>query len=138
MSQIESPFSIKKSLLLATVLAAGLSGCAQKGMNNGQPNWLYGAETGVVASCGFHIKGHYYQQECAVQRARERLAAQQGVTVSSISVLNQSVANDRSSVRMNKEVISEVKQKTVKARVKDNYYDVQRDEYYVWMVSTNK
>lgn len=137
MPYTNTPLSIKKSLLIATMLVTGLAGCAQKGMSNGQPQWLYGAETGVVASCGFHVKGHYYQQECAVQRARERLAAQQGVTVSSISVLNQSVANERSSVSMNKEVISEVKQKTVKARVKDNYYDVQRDEYYVWMVSTS-
>ena len=115
-----------------------LVGCAQKAINNSVPNWIYGAEIGVVASCGFHIKGHYYQQECAVQRARERLAAQQGVTVSSISLLSQSVSNDLSLVNMNKDIVSEVKTKTVKARVKEHYYDVQRDEYYVWMVSTNK
>lgn len=129
--------SIKKSLLLVITLAAGLSGCASSGMNNGKPNWLYGASTGVVASCGFNIRGHYYQQECAVQRARERLAAQQGVTVSSVALLNQSVSNNVSRVSMDTSIYSEVEKKTVKAKVKDSYYDTQRDEYYVWMISTN-
>ena len=129
-------FLLNKKTFILVIFC--LAGCAQKGINNGVPSWLYGPEIGVVASCGFHIKGHYYQQECAVQRARERLAAQQGVTVSSISVLGQSVSNDSSSINMNKDIVSEVKNKTVKAKVKEHYYDVQRDEYYVWMVSTNE
>lgn len=124
----------QQGLLLAILL---LAACAQKSINNGVPNWLYGSETGVVASCGFHIGGHYQQQECAVQRARERLAAQQGVTVSSVSVLSERVANDSSAVNMNKDIVTEVKNQTVKARIKEHYYDVQRDEYYVWMISTN-
>lgn len=124
----------QQSLLLAILL---LAGCAQKSINNDVPTWLYGSEIGVVASCGFNIRGHYQQQECAVQRARERLAAQQGVTVSSVSVLSERVVNDSSAVNMSKDIVTEVKNQTVKARIKEHYYDVQRDEYYVWMVSTN-
>ena len=68
-----------------------------------------------------------------MQRARERLAARQGVEVSSISYLNTRVKNDRSSVSMDKETLEKVKRVTVKTQVKETWYDVQRDEYYVWM-----
>ena len=111
-----------------------LLGCAQQPISNGVPSWLYNPGEGVVASCGFHIGGHYQQQECAVQRGRERLAAQQGVEVSSVAVIKERVVNGRESVVMDKETTSSINNKTVKARVRDSYYDAQRDEYYVWVV----
>lgn len=118
------------SILVFGLLAA----CAQQTVNNGVPYWLSNPENGVVASCGFHIGGHYQQQECAIQRGRERLAAEQGVEVSSVSMIKERVVNGHESVVMDKETISNVTNKTVKARVKDSYYDAQRDEYYVWVV----
>ncbi len=90
---------------------------------------------GVVASCGFNIKGRYAQEECALQRARERLAAQQGVEISSVSYLSERVRNDASSVSLNKETVEKVSGVTVKARIRDTWYDAQRDEYYVWLES---
>lgn len=110
-----------------------LSSCKPVAVKQGQPEWLLNPGDGVVASCGFHIQGHYAQQECALQRARERLAARQGVEVSSISYLNTRVNNDRSSVSMDKETLEKVNRVTVKAKVKETWYDAQRDEYYVWM-----
>ena len=120
--------------LILMIMAIFLSACAQQPVNNGAPSWLYNPGMGVVASCGFHIGGHYQQQECAIQRGRERLAAQQGVEVSSVAVIKERVVNGYESVVMDKETTSNVTNKTVKARVKDSYYDAQRDEYYVWVV----
>ena len=68
-------------------------------------------------------------------RARERLAAEQGVTISSVAHLSESVRNDRSNVQFNKETLEKVSEKEVKARIKDTWYDAQRDEFYVWMVT---
>lgn len=119
----------------ATIFALGLLvACAQQPIKNGVPTWLSNPGKGVVASCGFHIGGHYQQQECAIQRGRERLAAEQGVEVNSIAVIKERVVNGNESVVMDKETTSNVTNKTVKARVKDSYYDAQRDEYYVWVV----
>ena len=119
---------------IALVLIAYIvSACTQVPVKQGQPEWLLNPGDGVVASCGFHIKGHYAQQECAIQRARERLAARQGVEVSSVSQLTTRVHNDRESVTLNKETREKVNQVTVKARVRESWYDAQRDEYYVWV-----
>ena len=111
-----------------------VAGCAQKAPKNGLPDWFYNPGKGVVASCGFHVGGHHKQQECAIQRGRERLAAEQGVEVSSVSVLKEKVVNGHESVVMDKETQSVVTNKIVKARVQDFYYDAARDEYYVWVV----
>lgn len=119
---------------IALVLIAYIvSACTQVPVKQGQPEWLLNPGNGVVASCGFHIKGHYAQQERAIQRARERLAARQGVEVSSVSQLTTRVHNDRESVTLNKETREKVNQVTVKARVRESWYDAQRDEYYVWV-----
>lgn len=125
-------FSPIKFVLM--IMAGFLVACAQQPVNDGVPEWLSNPGKGVVASCGFHIGGHYQQQECAVQRGRERLAAEQGVEVSSVAMIKERVVNGYESVVMDKETTSNVTKKTVKARVQDSYYDAQRDEYYVWVV----
>jgi len=123
------------SVKLAVMIMVGfLTACAQQPVNNGVPQWLFNPEVGVVASCGFHIGGRYQQEECAIQRGRERLAAEQGVEVSSVAVIKERVVNGQESVLMNKETTSNVNNKEVKAKVKEFYYDAQRDEYYVWVV----
>ncbi len=123
--------SVKCALIFAVFF---LVACAQQPVNNGVPEWLSNPGKGVVASCGFHIGGHYQQQECAIQRGRERLAAEQGVEVSSVAMIKERVVNGHESVVMDKETTSSITNKTVKARVEDSYYDAQRDEYYVWVV----
>jgi len=123
--------SVKCALILMMFF---LAACAQQPVNNGAPEWLFNPGNGVVASCGFHIGGHYQQQECAIQRGRERLAAEQGVEVSSVAMIKERVVNGHESIVMDKETTSSFTNKTVKARVQDSYYDVQRDEYYVWIV----
>lgn len=116
------------------ILLSFLTACAQQPVNNGVPQWLFNPEVGVVASCGFHIGGRYQQEECAIQRGRERLAAEQGVEVSSVAVIKERVVNGQESVVMNKETTSNVNNQKVKAKVREFYYDAQRDEYYVWVV----
>ncbi len=116
------------------ILLSFLTACAQQPVNNGVPQWLFNPEVGVVASCGFHIGGRYQQEECAIQRGRERLAAEQGVEVSSVAVIKERVVNGQESVLMNKETTSNVNNQKVKAKVREFYYDAQRDEYYVWVV----
>ncbi len=120
---------------LALLLQAGLAGCAVNPSAGQAPGWIMNPGKGVVASCGFNIKGRYAQEQCALMRARERLAAEQGVKISSVSHLSESVRNDASNVRFNKEILEQVNGKDVKARVIDTWYDAQRDEFYVWMVT---
>lgn len=108
--------------------------CAQQPLNNAVPDWLYNPPEGVVTSCGFNIYGRYQQEECAIQRGRERLAAEKGVSIDSIAVMKEHVANGYESVSMNKETTSAITDTVIKARVKAFYYDVPRDEYYVWVV----
>lgn len=118
--------------LLAMLL---LPGCMLKPQVGGAPGWIMNPGHGVVASCGFNVRGRYAQEQCAYMRARERLAAEQGVTISSVAHLSESVRNDRSNVQFNKETLEKVSEKEVKARIKDTWYDAQRDEFYVWMVT---
>lgn len=118
--------------LLALLL---LPGCMLKPQVGAAPGWIMNPGHGVVASCGFNVRGRYAQEQCAYMRARERLAAEQGVTISSVAHLSESVRNDRSNVQFNKETLEKVSEKEVKARIKDTWYDAQRDEFYVWMVT---
>jgi len=120
-----------KNLLVLTPLAFILAACAAKQPQS--PNWLGDPGDGVVASCGFNIKGRYYQEECARTRAREQLAARRGVTVSSESVLQERVHNSSSSVTMTKQTEEEVASVMIKARELGTWYDAQRDLFYVWM-----
>ncbi|MCT7360128.1 hypothetical protein [Thalassolituus pacificus] len=128
---------MKKTGLSAWLLMAALllGGCAGQPRNGGAPDWIMNPGSGVVASCGFNIKGRYAQEQCALMRARERLAAQQGVEISSVSYLSERMRNDASSVSLNKETLEKVSGVTVKARIRDTWYDAQRDEYYVWLES---
>ena len=117
-------------MVIATLVAVA-GGCASQG--NGIPGWLSDPGDGVVASCGFNVKGRYAQEECARTRAREQLAARQGVEVSSVALLTEQVKNDSSKVVLTKETQESVAKTLVKARVVDSWYDAQRDEYYVLM-----
>lgn len=122
---------IKWKYLAVAGLVAVAGGCASS--TSRIPGWLNDPGDGVVASCGFNIKGRYAQEECARTRAREQLAARQGVEVSSVALLTEQVKNDSAKVVLTKETQESVAKTLVKARVVDSWYDAQRDEYYVLM-----
>src|SRR5690606_36860890 len=127
--------SMQRSVWGALLALLLLPGCMLKPRVGGAPGWIMNPGHCVVASCGFNVRGRYAQEQCAYMRARERLAAEQGVTISSVAHLSESVRNDRSNVQFNKETLEKVSEKEVKARIKDPWYDAQRDEFYVWMVT---
>lgn len=102
-----------------------------------RPNWIDNPGNGAVGSCTTHVKGRYYQEELAVARARERLAARLGVEVNSIQTIRETIVNDHAYVRSDKNTLQQVKNATVKARVKARWRDPERDEIYVWMVPVN-
>lgn len=113
------------------LLAGTFAGCASHAPAT--PGWLNDPGKGVVASCGFNIKGRHYQEECARTRAREQLAARHGVVINSESVLTERVNNERASVVMDKTTHQEVGAVEIRARELGSWYDPQRDLFYVWM-----
>ena len=132
--------SVKRGLMLCGVslgLLFAVTACVHNPYQQAAaevPVWLNNPVQGVVASCGFNIQGHHHQKQCAIQRAREQLAAEQGVNISSTAELTERVANGRERISLIKTTASKVTSTVIQARVKEAYYDAQRDEYYVWMV----
>lgn len=98
-----------------------------------QPSWIDNPGDGAVGSCTMHVKGRYYQEELAISRARERLAARYGVEISSIQTIHEKVVNDHAYVTSDKQVLQEINNQTVKARVREMWHDKARDEIWVWV-----
>ena len=86
-----------------------------------------------MGSCSTHAKGRYYQEELAISRARERLAARYGVQISSVQTISERVNNDRAYVTSDKQVLQQIKNQTVKAQVRAIWRDEVRDEVWVWV-----
>ncbi len=70
------------------------------------------------------------QQECAETRARIELAKRQGVTLKSISVMEETAGTQGNSSQLDQKTIQDVNAK-VKARVVEKFYDGYRDELWV-------
>ena len=68
------------------------------------PDWVNNPQDGAVGSAVTHIKGRYAQEELAIARARERLAARYGVEVSSVQTITEKVANERAYVTSSKQI----------------------------------
>ncbi len=77
-------------------------GCGGKSSVKLPPAWIDNPQQGVSASSGMHVKGRHYQQELAIVRAREQLAARMGVEVSSVQTVKEQVANQQASIRTDK------------------------------------
>ena len=122
-----------RSLAVTLFVSCLLAACAGGNSEPERPAWIDNPGDGAVGSCGTHAKGRYYQEELAISRARERLAAQYGVEVSSIQTINERVNNERAYVTSDREVLQQVKSKTVKARVRATWHDKMRDEIWVWV-----
>ena len=97
------------------------------------PAWIDEPEKGAVGSCTTHIRGRHYQEELAISRARERLAARYGVEVTSVQTINEKVVNNRSYITSDKEILQHVNKTTVRAHVREIWHDKKRDEVWAWV-----
>lgn len=109
-----------------------LFACASQPVSK-MPHWINEPGDGTVGSSLTHAKGRYYQEDLAISRARERLAARYGVEVSSVQTIKEKVVNDTSFVTSEKEILQRVNKTTVKAQVRETWHDKQRDEIWVWV-----
>ncbi len=119
---------IKTYLFCASILI--LSACVNTQVK-GMPAWIDHPEKNqAVGTCGSHALGRHMQKECAMTRARLELAARQGVTIQSMSVMTDSANNFSSNSQLSQQTIQEVNSK-VKARLVDSYRDREQDILWV-------
>lgn len=98
-----------------------------------QPAWIDNPGDGAVGSATTHIKGRHYQEELAITRARERLAARYGVTISSVSSINEKVRNDNIYVRADHDIHQVITATEVRAQVRAVWHDQHSDTLWVWL-----
>lgn len=118
-------------ILLMGVLGISVSAYAAK--KDDRPHWIDSPGLGVSASSTTHVKGRHYQEELAIARGRERLAARLGVDVESVHAIHEQVVNDQAYVTSDKEMNLVVKRKTVTARVREKWLDRNNDTLWVWV-----
>jgi hypothetical protein len=114
-----------------------ITGCQYSATKSARPDWINNPDEGAVGSSVTHVKGRHYQEELAISRARERLAARYGVEISSIQTIREKVANDRAYVTSVKEIQQAIKKQTVKAHIREIWYDASHDEIWVWAYPIN-
>ena len=125
------------ALALVMSLVAGCASGPAPVAGSPRPAWIDDPGDGAVGSSTTHVKGRHYQQELAIERAREKLAARLGVTVSSVQTVEEKVANSSASVVAKRNTVSIIENKTVRARVKETWYDSARDTFWVLVVPEN-
>lgn len=108
-----------------------LSGCNSSAKP--APGWIQDPGDGAVGSATTHVRGRHYQEELAIGRARERLAARYGVEVSSIQTIKERIVNDNAYVTSDKEIYQQIKNAVVKAHVRETWHDKGHDEIWVWV-----
>lgn len=118
---------------LIILLVAMTAACKSAPERPEAPAWIQNPEDGAVGSAVTHVKGRHHQEEMAIARARERLAARYGVNVSSVQAIQERVVNDRAYLTSDKVIRQEVKTQTVKAQVRETWYDPSKDEIWVWL-----
>ena len=101
------------------------------------PEWVNDPGDGAVGSAVTHVRGRHHQEELAIARARERLAARYGVDVSSVQTIHEKVVNDKAYVTSNKEIFQHVNKATVKAHVREIWHDKNKDEIWAWVYPIN-
>jgi len=120
--------------LIALVL---ITACQSEAVKPVKPDWISSPGQGAVGSSVTHVKGRHYQEELAIARARERLAARYGVEISSVQSIKERVANDKAYVTSVKQIEQAVKSQTVKAQLRETWYDAAHDEIWVWVYPVN-
>ncbi|MBF0219979.1 MAG: hypothetical protein HQL49_10710 [Gammaproteobacteria bacterium] len=98
-----------------------------------RPDWIDNPQGGAVGSCGTHVEGYHAQKQLAIARAIEELAIRNGVSVSSLQLINENVANDRSSITASRESSFRVTDSLVKVKLEAHWYDRARDTLWVWL-----
>ena len=121
--------------LLVTLSLFSLNACQQP--TKSTPTWINDPGSGAVGSSGTHIKGRHYQEELAIARARERLAARYGVEVSSIQTIHEKIVNDHAYVTSDKQILQQIKNTTVKAHVREIWHNQDKDVLWVWVYPVN-
>ena len=131
-----------KSFAYALLVALALTGCASKSSrpvdNVPRPAWIENPGDGVSASAGYHVRGKQAQEELAISRAREEFAKRYGVTISSDHDIAQTTVNDRTSSVSAKEIREEVRDRQVKAKVKEKWWDPASGALWVWVVPSDE
>jgi hypothetical protein len=97
------------------------------------PSWVENPGNGAVGSSTTHVRGRHYQEELAIARARERLAARYGVEVESVHTIKERVVNESVYLRSDKEISQVVKKTTVKAHVREIWLNPADKELWVWV-----
>lgn len=120
-------------LLLLTACAARPPG-AGVAASPPRPGWIENPGSGVSASAAFHVRGKQAQEELAIARAREEFAKRYGVTISSDHDIAQTTVNDRTSSVSEKSIREEVRDREVKAQVKEKWVDPGSGALWVWLV----
>jgi hypothetical protein len=130
--QINEGF-MRRIVVVLLVAMLGVSTSAFAGKKQERPGWIDNPGMGVSASSITHVKGRHYQEELAIARGRERLAARLGVDVESVHAIHEQVVNDRAYVTSDKEMKLVVSKKSVKARVREKWLDRASDTLWVWV-----
>ena len=123
--------------VLPLVLLFLITACQSGAIKPEQPDWIHNPGQGAVGSSVTHVKGRHYQEELAIARARERLAARYGVEISSVQTISEKVINDHAYVTSDKQIEQAVKSQTVKAQVRETWYDTAHDEIWVCVYPVN-
>lgn len=125
-------------VLLVGLLALLISGCQSERVKPlDKPSWINDPGDGAVGSAVTHVRGRHAQEELAIARARERLAARYGVELSSVQTITERVVNDRSYVTSNKLIDQSMSKREIRAHVEEVWYDSQHDVVWVWVVPVN-
>jgi len=123
--------------ILPLILLFLVSACGSESVKPSRPDWINNPDQGAVGSSATHVKGRHYQEELAISRAREKLAAQLGVEISSVQTIKERVINDKAYVTSDKQIDQSIKSKEVKAQVRATWHDTARDELWVWVYPIN-
>ena len=123
--------------ILAFILLLPLLACGPKTVKTDKPAWINNPEQGAVGFSTTHVRGRHYQEELAILRAREKLAARYGVSISSIQTIKERVINNKAYVSSDKQIIQSIKNQQVKAQIRATWHDTSRDELWVWVYPLN-
>lgn len=123
--------------ILPFILTLLITGCGPDTVKQVKPDWINNPEQGAVGSSTTHVKGRHYQEDLAISRAREKLAAQLGVEISSVQTIKERVVNDKAYVTSDKQINQAVKNQEVKAHVRKTWHDAGQDELWVWVYPVN-
>ncbi len=130
-------------VIVFIILLVFVYACAEKNVTAPapvqKPEWLWkpsdGGKIGGVGIAKEHIRGLDEQRKLAVSRAIDSIAAQLGVQVQNVTVLeSHATSAGAASTRIDSYSVHTVQGNTVKASVKEFWTDPQTNELYVWMV----